>query len=181
LEEVNRLQYLSDNLIKVTQYNKSAKKVNISKFLIGSAVKNAIQVVGSLSKHKQIKIIQGGKDFNITDNKDTITELLVIFLDNAIKYSPKKTSIKLLTSKQDGKYELSISDKGFGISDEDIPHIFDRFYRSDKSRTNDSSFGYGLGLSIAKEIIDQRNGNINVISKIGKGTKFTVKLPVMNS
>lgn len=71
-----------------------------------------------------------------------------------------------------------MQDEGIGISKDDLPHIFDRFYRSDKSRTKQYAGGYGLGLSIAKRVVDFHNGTIEVESVINKGTKFTILLPI---
>ncbi len=76
---------------------------------------------------------------------------------------------------------VSISDQGIGISDKDIGSLFDRFYRADRSRTKTNTPGYGLGLSIAKQIVDKHHGSINVNSEVDKGTVFTVELPIKQS
>lgn len=104
-----------------------------------------------------------------------IVEVIRIIVDNAIKYTPSGGKIDISTySSQDNVY-VSIADNGIGISADDMPHIFDRFYRCDKARGRESG-STGLGLSIAKSIVDKLNGEISVTSKLGKGTTFVVKM-----
>jgi signal transduction histidine kinase len=98
-------------------------------------------------------------------------------LDNAIKYSPEGSAIMIDISRKDHVVAVEIRDNGIGIAKKDIPHIFNRFYRADESRSKSNASGYGLGLSIAKKIIDEYRGSISVKSKIDEGTTFTIKLP----
>ena len=104
--------------------------------------------------------------------------MIVIFLDNAVKYSDKKGKIKVGIKSKKKCAEIIISDNGRGIPEKDLPHIFDRFYRVDRARCKNDVCGYGLGLSVAKKIIDLHQGSISVESEINKGTTFTIKLPV---
>ena len=101
----------------------------------------------------------------------------MILLDNAIKYSPKKSVIKVAVTKTDRCAIISIKDNGIGIDEKNIPLIFDRFYRVDSSRTRNKVEGFGLGLSIAKKIVEDHHGKIKVKSKIKKGSTFIVELP----
>ena len=185
LEEVNSLQVLSDGLIRLTQY--SAQGGSAFGGQKGQAVslevvaREAIRKVTHAAKEKRITISSDIRSGIIEGNKTSLTELLVIFLDNAIKYSAKQKTVHLTGKKTDGHVIIEIADHGFGIDDKDIPHLFDRFYRTDKSRTKTNIPGYGLGLSIAKQIVDQHNGTIRVQSKLKKGTTFTVELPIKHS
>jgi len=106
---------------------------------------------------------------------------LVILLDNGIKYSPERSKISLEVKKLGREVKIIIKDEGVGIGKEELPHIFDRFYRADNARTKSETNGYGLGLAIAKKIIDEHGGKIEVESKTGKGSMFIVILPIMNS
>jgi signal transduction histidine kinase len=128
-----------------------------------------------IAKAKQIKIANNIKDTKINGVEDRLTEVFVILLDNAIKYSPKNGKVEIESKKENRRIKISIIDHGMGISEKDLPYIFDRFYRSDKSR---SEKGYGLGLSIAKKIVESHNGSISVKSEIGKQTTFIVNLPI---
>jgi two-component system, OmpR family, sensor histidine kinase ArlS len=105
----------------------------------------------------------------------SLVVLLFILLDNALKYSA--SSIELYIGYENDHVFLSVEDHGIGIPKEDIAHIFERFYRVDKARNRETG-GTGIGLSIAKQIVDSHGGNINVVSKEGEGTSFTVTLPI---
>ena len=101
---------------------------------------------------------------------------MVILLDNAIKYSPEKTTITVGTNKKDRNPEIFVEDQGSGIAKTDIPYIFNRFYQADTARSTQNRSGHGLGLSIAKQMTEKMNGSIKVASKWGKGSKFTILL-----
>jgi signal transduction histidine kinase len=109
-------------------------------------------------------------------NKESLLELINILVDNAIKYSRPKGKIVISTDKTGSSTSFSVHDNGIGIDPFDLPHIFDRFYRADSSRSKSKTDGYGLGLSIAKEIVDHHGGTINVESSLKAGTTFKVKL-----
>lgn len=178
LEEVNSLQVLSDGLIRLTQYQKGHNGLVISDVSLVDVANVAVRKVTNAAKEKRITITNDIRHANLQGNKIALVELLVIFLDNAIKYSPKQKTVRLTSKKSDGKITIEIADQGIGIDEKDIPHLFDRFYRADKSRTKTDVSGYGLGLSIAKQIVDQHNGTIRVQSELKKGTTFTIELPV---
>ncbi len=181
LEEVNNLQVLSDGLIKLTQYQKGDNGLTVRDVSLAALINEAVKKVSHAAKIKHIAIVDATADYIFEGNKPTLTELFVILLDNAIKYSPKQTTVHLTSEKIDDQIFIHITDQGIGIDAEDIPHIFDRFYRTDKSRTKSHVPGYGLGLSIAKQIVDKHNGSIKVQSKPNKGTTFTVRLPLKHS
>ncbi|HCY19840.1 MAG TPA: hypothetical protein DHU69_08860 [Deltaproteobacteria bacterium] len=104
-------------------------------------------------------------------------------IDNSIKYTVKGGRIEISLEHEDGWAIITVLDTGIGIAKEDIPYIFDRFYRIDKARTSASvggEGGVGLGLSICKEIVDAHEGRIEVRSEVGKGSTFKVYLPITN-
>ena len=107
-----------------------------------------------------------------------LRQVLLILLDNAIKYTPSGGKVSISVNRQGGKAALSISDTGIGIEPEVQPHIFERFYRGDQARARDQH-GSGLGLAIAKWIVAAHNGELTVTSEPGKGSVFTVLLPAM--
>ena len=178
LEEVNSLQVLSDGLIRLTQYQKGHNGLTVADVSLSDIAKEAIHKVDHASKEKRITITNHIQSTIVQGNKTSLTELFVIFLDNAIKYSPKQKTIYLTSKKTDGHVVIEIADQGSGIDEKDIPHLFNRFWRADKSRTKAGVPGYGLGLAIAKQIIDQHHGTIGVTSELKKGTTFVVELPV---
>jgi signal transduction histidine kinase len=181
LEEVNNLQVLSDGLIKLTQYQKGENGFTFSNISLVSIIDEAVKKVTKLAKNKSIAIINKVNDYTLEGSKPLLTELFSVFLDNAIKYSPKQSKVNLSSEKKDGNIFIHIKDQGIGISEEDIPHLFDRFYRADKSRTKSDVQGYGLGLSIAGQIIESHHGSIKVRSVLDEGTTFTIQIPVKHS
>lgn len=178
LEEVDNLEILSDNLIKLAQYQKGKNGLMITGLTLNEIVNEAVKKVAKLAKEKGIQIIDTTKDFSFYGEKTSLTEMLSIFLDNAIKYSPEKSKVSIGSEKVNGHILIRITDEGVGIAKKDLPHIFGRFYRADQSRNKNKIAGYGLGLSIAKEIAERHKGDIKVESKIGQGTKFTISLPL---
>jgi two-component system OmpR family sensor kinase len=112
---------------------------------------------------------------SVMGDQDAIKQVLLILLDNALKYTPAGGTITIGAEKTDRAVKIRIADTGPGIAPEDLLHIFERFYRSDESR---SGAGAGLGLAIAQELIEAQRGEITVKSEIGKGSAFTVTLPL---
>ncbi|HVZ58798.1 MAG TPA: ATP-binding protein [Patescibacteria group bacterium] len=175
LEEVVRLQRLSDSLLELATYNHTAShKINDVSLL--QIMEEALKKVSPLAKKKNITIQNNARDASINGDSHRLSELFVILLDNAIKYSPAKSEVKIMSKKNDGQIEISVQDQGIGIAPEDLPFIFDRFYRSDKSRSKSTTAGYGLGLAIAKQIAKEHKGSITVKSSLDKGSTFTVSL-----
>lgn len=114
----------------------------------------------------------------VNGDRDRLKQVLLNLVANAIQYTPQGGEVFLSMKKIAGQARLIIRDTGPGIPAEDLPHIFDRFYRAEKSRTRSASGGFGLGLSIAKWIVEHHHGRIEVESKEGKGTSFVIWLGV---
>jgi signal transduction histidine kinase len=101
-------------------------------------------------------------------------------LDNAVKYSPEKSQIKISAKKGKNQSVIKVTDQGQGISKKDLPYIFERFYRADSARTRQNESGYGLGLAIAKKIVEEHDGKISVKSEENKGSEFKIILPIFS-
>ena len=127
-------------------------------------------------RHK-FKESLGNKDLFIEGDRTSLVRLLNILLDNAVKYTPPDGEIEIGLSQENGQAVLTVKDSGIGISDDDQAKIFERFYRVDKARSRDLG-GAGLGLSIARWIIEQHRGSIQVRSTVGMGSQFRVYLPL---
>ncbi|MBI2941169.1 MAG: HAMP domain-containing histidine kinase [Chloroflexi bacterium] len=121
-------------------------------------------------------LVQAGElgDATVIGDADTLRQLAVILVDNAVKYTPAGGSVTVSLVADEGTAVLEVADTGIGISAEDLPHVFERFYRADRAR---SAGGTGLGLAIARWIVTEHNGRIDVVSEAGKGTTFIVRLP----
>jgi signal transduction histidine kinase len=172
LEEVNKLTKLSQTLLQLSQLdhkNISKEKVKLSP--------TAKSVIEKFDKTGTRISVADAKVPSILANQSSIEELLTILLDNALKYSPSDSQINVSLIKQKQLSGFEIKNEGQGISADVLPHIFDRFYRADPSRTNGDKRGYGLGLALAKKIVELHGGELTVSSAPGKLTTFTVLLP----
>jgi signal transduction histidine kinase len=177
LEEIGKLEALSNGLLRLAQHDNHDSETFVAVSLAKVST-DAIERVKGALKRNTVKIFNEVEPTMVWGDRQHLTEVVAILLDNAIKYSPAKSSVRL-TSRFDGNFAyLEVHDKGQGISAEDLPHIFDRFYRADTSRSKDKTSGYGLGLSIAKKIVELHGGAIEATSELGKGSVFTLKLPL---
>lgn len=181
ITDVDKLQSLSDALLSLAQYQATNNHRSFSLFDVKDIVTLAVKKISFLAKKKQITFKIQTENFKVEGNKEGLTDLLVILLDNAIKYSSPKKIAFIQTKRTDGSMLISVKDQGIGINKKDLPFIFDRFYRSETSRSKTTAGGYGLGLSIAKKIVTLHRGTISVESKVNTGTTFTVHLPVKQS
>ncbi|MBI4225621.1 HAMP domain-containing histidine kinase, partial [Candidatus Roizmanbacteria bacterium] len=179
--EVNKLQSLSDQLLRLAQFEKPNGKLQFGKVSLEKIIKEAIRKIDPLAKQKQISIKKDLKDVEIKGNKDSLVDLFVILLDNAVKYSPSGSKVEVKSEKADATVLVSVKDEGIGIDEKDFSHIFDRFFRADSARSKDKADGYGLGLSIAKKIVNLHKGTIKVKSKISHGSTFIIQLPIHKS
>jgi signal transduction histidine kinase len=126
--------------------------------------------------NKNIGVSANGKPVRISADRDKISQVIINLISNAVKFTDAGGDISIDVEDDGDNAVISISDTGIGISEEDLPHIFERFYRADASRSRLTG-GSGIGLTIAKAIIDAHKGTIVVESRIGEGTVFTIKLP----
>lgn len=174
LEEVNKLASLSATLLQLSQFEHTElEQEHVSLNDIAS------RIVKKYDKTRErIEFSSASDDLIIYANKTSIEELVTLLVDNALKYSPETSPVTLTLAKQ-GKYAaMTITNSGNGISAEDLPHIFERFYRADTSRSrNNKASGHGLGLSLAKRIVELHDGELSVTSAPNSETTFTVLLP----
>jgi two-component system sensor histidine kinase CiaH len=176
LEEVAKLRALSDGLLRLARGHGEPR--HFASVAIDGVVDLAVERVGSIAKNKRVIIKTDIKPFKVSADGDSLTDLIVILLDNAIKYSAEGKVVDIKTVKRGKEAIITVKDEGVGIADEDLPRIFDRFYRADSSRSKTKTGGYGLGLAIAKQIAATHEGDIKVKSQPEKGTTFTVILPI---
>lgn len=178
LEDIDNLQSLTNGLLNLTHYQDNDGRLVFEEVDLAEVIKKAYKKISPLAKKKGVEIEFQVDTSQIEANKESLEEMLVIFLDNAIKYTSEGGKVTVRAKFEKRYAVLEIKDTGIGIDKKDLPHIFDRFYRVDKSR---SETGFGLGLSIAKRIIDLHRGSIDVSSTIGKGTTFTIKLSLKHA
>lgn len=178
--EATKLKSLSDNLLNLLKQD--SRKYELTSVDVQDVVSEAMGSVVNQALAKEISVNDESKPFKVMADAAALAQVLTILLDNAIKYSDDKSSITLTTQKKSSNVCINVVDHGVGIKASDMPHIFDRFYRADNSRTSIAQAGgYGLGLPIAKRIIDSLGGSISVKSVPLKGSTFTIKLSATKS
>lgn len=177
LEEMAKLTALSAGLLELAQLENNGlckEDVYVTDFVQG-----AIDQVLPLAEQKNILIsFKADNKLKVCGDNTSLREAMVTIIDNAIKYSPQKKEIKIIATQEQKNIIIKVKDQGVGINKEDQEHIFDRFYRSDTARDKNKNAGYGLGLAIAKKIIELHKGYIDVSSQQGKGTVFIITLPI---
>jgi two-component system, OmpR family, sensor histidine kinase CiaH len=180
LEEIDHMQTLSNYLLSLSRYqNTSQINLMLEPIQIENSIGKAIDRVAHQAKMRHITIEPSIQNAAINGNTVSITELITILLDNAIKYSHENGKVLVSSTVSNKTVLVSVEDFGVGIKKTEIPFIFNRFYRADSSRNKTKTDGYGLGLSIAKQIVVLHNGSIDVDSTPNKGTTFRVSFPVV--
>ena len=181
LDETNRMMRMVTDLLHLSRIDNvtshlDVELINFTAFI--TFILNRFDKIRAQDQEKKYELV---RDYPITSvwieiDTDKMTQVIDNILNNAIKYSPDGGKITVSMKTTDDQMILSISDQGLGIPKQDLPKIFDRFYRVDKARSR-AQGGTGLGLAIAKEIIKQHNGFIWAKSEYGKGSTFTIVLP----
>ena len=177
LEDAAKMDMLINSLLRLTKLDENGSEENFMSLKTKQLIDIALAQTQKLAEAKHITIERTGKNLSLIGDNDALTQLLVILIDNAIKYSPEGSVVHVETTQKDGSSQLRIRDRGMGIAADALPHVFDRFYRADSSRTKTASDGYGLGLSIAKLIADKHHATITLTSRVGKGTTAIVQFP----
>lgn len=180
LKEVGSLQRLSDSLLELARIQKPNLDLKFNDVYTQEVIEEVCKKIQPLALEKNVVIKKKIENVAVYGNRKGLVDLLTAILDNAIKYSKKKGEILIAVFKENGRVKVKVKDNGIGIARDDLPHIFDRFYRADQSRTRGSEGGFGLGLSIAKEIAELHGGHIDVVSAVNKGSTFTVSLPAQS-
>lgn len=175
LEEISKLEALSDGLLSLAQYG--SEKLPKEKVDLEKVIDSAYEKIEALAKDKEIDFEFNLQKAQILGDSQSLTQLAIILMDNAIKYSPRSTQVSVTLESEYGHATLKVQDHGVGIKPNDLPHVFNRFYRADESRSKEKTEGFGLGLSIAKKIVEAHSGTIHAESS-GDGSIFTVKLPL---
>ena len=181
LDETNRMMRMVTDLLHLSRIDNATTRldvelINFTAFI--TFILNRFDKMRNQDEEKKYELV---RDYPITSvwieiDTDKMTQVIDNILNNAIKYSPDGGKITVSMKTTDDQMILSISDQGLGIPKQDLPRIFDRFYRVDRARSR-AQGGTGLGLAIAKEIIKQHNGFIWAKSEYGKGSTFTIVLP----
>jgi two-component system, OmpR family, phosphate regulon sensor histidine kinase PhoR len=178
----NRLELLVEDLLTLAQLESGNPDLQLGNVDLSSFFRETIHDWEKQLTSKQLNIIVDVPPElpPMCADRTRLQEALYNLLDNAVKYSREQSEIRLSARCRDGEIELSVSDDGIGIVREDLPRIFERFYRADKARSPDKVHGTGLGLAIVKHIAQLHGGRVEAESELGKGTTIRMLLPINN-
>lgn len=177
--ESEYMKELVEKLLFLASADKKKQALQTEPFALNLLVEEVTRETGLIDTGHTIKG-EANEILMVDGDRALIKQALRIFIDNSIKYTPAGGTIRIDCSMKGSRALIIVEDTGKGIAEEDLPLIFDRFYKADKSRTRESG-GAGLGLSIAKWIIDQHQGDIWVQSRVGEGTKISIYLPALKA
>jgi signal transduction histidine kinase len=173
LEEVDKLTKLAEMLLNLSRLDST--KLKMGPISLSKIAKNIIKDFNQ--PQSRITLISK-KSHMIKGNEMAIADLIKILTDNALQYSPKDSQININIYSQDNHANFKITNAGPGIQPNKLAYVFDRFYRADSSRTNGDNKGYGLGLALAKKIVELHDGELSASSVPGKETTFSFILPI---
>ena len=178
-QDSNRLANLIDDLLDLSKIESGKMKLEFEPLEILPIVNRCVNVLGKSAKDKSlsVKLDIPTNLLKILGDHKRLSQVFLNLLDNAIKYTPEGGSITVNATSKEKIVQVDISDTGIGISEKDLPRIFERFYRVDKARSRDLG-GTGLGLSIVKHIIQAHNGQVWVQSTLGQGSTFSFTIPI---
>jgi len=175
--ETERMAKLTGDLLYLTEMDDSRSNMVQARFDLSDAVENVMLTMEAVVFEKDLTLdYEIEPALSITGSREQIVQVTMILLDNAIKYANAQGRIDVSLKQEHGEIALTVSNTGEGIPAEHLPRVFDRFYRTDQSRTR-SQGGHGLGLAIARSIVEQNKGRISAKSTVGEKTTFTVQFP----
>jgi signal transduction histidine kinase len=176
-DELQRMTRLVDDLLLLARADTGSLPIQHKPVELDTVFLDIYRQVRSLDQPVDIVLREVDQAYVLGD-EDRLRQLILNLIDNAINYTPPGGNVGLSLSKSNGIAEIEVTDTGVGISFEDLPRVFDRFYRVDKARSRNLG-GSGLGLSIARWIAQAHGGDIRVESREGEGSKFTISLPIL--
>ncbi|HEX9048295.1 MAG TPA: ATP-binding protein [Verrucomicrobiae bacterium] len=170
-----RMRRLIESLLELARFDAGQEVLKHLRFDLATIVSDSVDLVQPLAEQKNVKVISELTAQEITGDSERLGQVVTNLLTNAIQYNKPAGEVRVRLSAGNGLTILEIADSGLGIKPEDLPRIFERFYRADKSRTG--SGNTGLGLSICRAIVEAHGGTIDAASAPGNGSVFTVRLP----
>ncbi len=175
IDESSRLAALATNVLNMSKVETQTILSSTAHYNLSEQIRQCIFMMDAKIEKKKIDLSADIDDLKINGNKELLSQVWINLLDNAIKFTPDNGLISLSVKQQDAEAIIAIKDTGCGISKDDIPRIFEKFYQAD---TSHATAGNGIGLSMARKIIELHNGKISCESAMDVGSTFTVHLPL---
>ncbi len=177
LAQATRLSNIASDLLSLSELESTALSAPPQPVSIRSAIESALRTVESAARVQGVRLLcERLDDLKVVGYELRLEQVFVNLLDNAVKFNRPNGEVQVEMRRDNGRVRILIGDTGIGIPSEDLPRIFERFYRADKARSR-AMGGTGLGLSIVKHAVEQMGGTIQVHSRLGEGSEFTVELP----
>lgn len=177
--ETERMTKLTNDLLYLARLDHNENAVMLSRVSFSEAAESVILLMEAVIFEKNVNMTYDiAPELYVNGSAEQLKQIVMILVDNAVKYTPAKGDINVTLKKEESNAVLTVRNSGEGISEEALEHVFERFYREDKSRARKSG-GYGLGLAIAHAIVTSYKGTIKVKSEKNKFTEFKVKLPLV--
>jgi len=177
LNHTNRLHLIIEDLLSLSRLEQNDQRVALQRFPLQPIIDQTLEICGPRASEKRIELsFATTGDGHAWGIPNLIEQALVNLVDNAIKYSPEGSIVRIDIAKTDRRLVIRVIDHGQGIRAQDLPRIFERFYRTDKARSRELG-GTGLGLAIVKHIVRAHRGEVTVDSTLGQGSTFVVELP----
>ena len=170
-----RMRRLIESLLALARLDAGQEQMKQLQFDFSKTIADCVELVKPIAEERGVKISTELSTLEITGDSERLAQIVTNLLTNAIQYNLPDGEVRVKLESQNGLAVLTVSDTGQGIAAEDLPRVFERFYRADKSR---STGGNGLGLAISKAVVEAHGGTIEVASKENVGTTFTVRLPI---
>jgi signal transduction histidine kinase len=169
-----RMRKLIESLLELARFDAGQEPIRRLRFDAAHTASECAELVQPLADSRQVKVVCELSNSPCVGDSDRIGQVITNLLTNAVEYNKPGGEVRLGVHASNGTVDITVSDTGPGIAVEDLPHIFERFYRADKSRTAGHA---GLGLAISKAIVEAHGGSLAVSSMPGAGTTFSLKLP----
>jgi heavy metal sensor kinase len=181
VRETAKVSDLLENLLTLARSDAETSQLAMQRADLNEILDEACSASRYLAEQKNVTLSRNGTSVPtwVMANAPSVERLFLIVLDNAVKYTPSGGTVHVKLAAADGVAEAEVRDSGIGIAADDMPHIFDRFYRADRARTREPG-GAGLGLAIGQWIAQAHGGEIRVESELAKGSSFKVRLPISN-
>jgi signal transduction histidine kinase len=178
LEETQRLTKIVENLLAISRLEAGEARKQRERLDFAELARSTADQMRLLAEEKHIHLdCNGAESVEVDADPTRLKQVVVNLLDNAIKYTPEGGNVSISVTQRDGRAVLEVADTGLGISADDLPHVFERFYRADKARSRQMG-GTGLGLSIVRSICVAHGGQVTVSSTETRGSVFRVELPM---
>jgi len=173
-----RMRRLIESLLELARLDAGQQPMKQSRFDLAQTVRDCVTLVSPIAESRRVKIVCEVPPLECVGDSERLGQVITNLLTNAITYNKESGEVRVNGEAKNGSVNLTVSDNGVGISAEDLPRVFDRFYRADSSRTSGNT---GLGLAISKAIVEAHGGSIEISSQLDAGSVLTVRLPIHES